>query len=931
MVEFSVLGPLVLRLGGEQQTIPTAMLRRTLALLLARAETPVSADAIIDELWHGRPPQSARRTLSVYVSRLRQLLGDDDRVRWHAGAYSIHPNAGELDSHVFERLIDDAHTHDDPGTRGEIIRQALALWRGPAYDGLRDVDLIAVEADRLEQLRMAAFEESVELDLDAGRHQTVIGPLAQMIVEHPYRELLHERYMLALYRGGRQAEALEAYREIYQRMADDLGVEPGARLQQMHQRMLAGDPGLDAPPNPAADTTRPEPAVRPNLLPRLAAHFTGRQAQLAELDRMAAVDSSTSPIAILSTITGSAGVGKSALAVHWSRGAGHRFPDGQLYINLQGYGGSEPINPYTALSHFLREMGVPAEEVPPDEQSATARYRSMLSTSATLVVLDNANSVAQVRPLLPTGARCMTLVTSRDRLSGLVALDGAHRVHVEPLQSDESLALLGSIIGPGRVAEESEAAATLVDMCGRLPLALRIAGATLVEEEWSTIAAYTARLATMNRLSTLAIDDDPESSVRHAFSHSYLRLGDDVQRMFRLLGLIPGRDIGVAAAAALAGRDEAEAVMLLDRLCSAHLLNERDPGRYVFHDLIRDYASEVGAFDETAEARDAAIDRVVRWYATQADHADHAIRPPLPMSRAWIDPTIAVPDYPDAQAANRWFDLEGPNLLELIRFLETVRPSACCSIVSGVFGWLEGQRRLSDWRETQTIGVRAAIASGDRLDEAQMRSGLGIALANAGHFEEAMPEFEQSLAIRREIDTQPRRLVSALMNMGSMLIQMDRPTESLAYLEECLALVEKHGFDNLATVLNNIGLTYQDVGRLDDALDCFQRTLALATARGDERRIITASGNLCSFYVDRGDFDKAAEHGQVALEHSIVLGQMTYQARAHVALGLVDVARGRLDSARTYLEIATDEYADNPDERALEMLRSQIAAASDAG
>ncbi len=698
MVEFGVLGPLTLRRDGVQQTIPTAMLRRILALLLAHADTPVSADTIIDALWHGRPPETARRTLSAYLSRLRQLLGDDDRVRSHAGAYSIHPDPDELDTAVFTRLIAEAaiaRDHGDPQTAAALIRQALTLWRGPAYDGLRDIDMIALEAERLDQMRLTVFEDSVELDLDAHRHQDVIGPLATMISEHPYRERLHEQYVLALHRSGRQADALDAYRLVYQRLADDLGVEPGIRLQQLHQRILAGDPSLDPP--------RRESSARPNLLPRMAAHFTGRHAQLAELDRMASADHSTSPVAILSTITGSAGVGKSALAVHWSRSAEKRFPDGQLYINLQGYGGGEPIHPYAALSHLLRELGVPPEEVPSDEQSATARYRSILSNSATLVVLDNANSVAQVRPLLPTGPRCMALVTSRDRLSGLVALDGARRVSVGPLLPEESVSLLASIVGAGRVAAEPAATTTLADVCGRLPLALRIAGATLVEEASLPIAAYATRLATTNRLSQLAIDDDPESSVRQAFSHSYLRLAADAQRMFRLLGLIPGTDIGVVAAAALTGCRDTEAGVLLDRLCSAHLLHEPRAGRYVFHDLIADYAKEVGAVDEAPADREAALDRLTYWYVTQANHADTSIRKPLPIDRAWIDPRIAVPDYPDVHAAYRWFDIEDANLLALIRFLETTRPDACCSLVSGMFGWLDGRRRMNPPMEVPVI------------------------------------------------------------------------------------------------------------------------------------------------------------------------------------------------------------------------------------
>jgi tetratricopeptide (TPR) repeat protein len=522
----------------------------------------------------------------------------------------------------------------------------------------------------------------------------------------------------------------------------------------------------------------------------------------------------------------------------------------------------------------------------------------------------------------------MTLVTSRDRLSGLVALDGARRVSVDPLPVDESVSLLASIIGAGRITAEPDAAAALVDVCGRLPLALRIAGATLVEESDFSLAAYTALLTATNRLSHLTIEDDPESSVRQAFSHSYLRLAADVQRMFRLLGLVPGGDIGVAAAAALAACGETDAAGLLDRLCSAHLLNEPNPGRYALHDLIRDYATEIGLVDEAPESREAAIDRVVRWYVTQADHADHAIRPPLPITRAWVDPQIEVPDYPDAHAAFRWFDLEGGNLLELIRYLESARPSACCSLVSGVFGWLDGRRRMSDWFEVQSIGIRAAVASGDRAEEALMRSGLANSLIGTGRFAEALVEFERSLAIRREVGAPPRVLSSALTNVGSVLIQLERSAEGLVYLEQALTIIEEHSLDNLAQVLNNIGCVYDDIGQPDKAIECFERSLELAAARGDDRRIISACGNLCSSYLDRGEYDRAITYGEAAVERAIAIGQKGFQARGHLALGLVEAARGRLDAARAYLDLALEGYGDNPDEQAVGMLREKIAEAA---
>ena len=895
------------------------MLRRLLAVLLTRAGTQISADAIIDALWNGQPPQTARRTLSAYVSRLRQVLGDDDRVEASAGGYAIHPEPDELDSTRFDRLA--AAAARESGARADaLIREALGLWRGPAYDGLRDVAVIAATADLLDQARLNLFEESVDLDLASGRHADVLGPLSKLIVEHPYRERLRGQYMLALHHGGRRAEALETYRETYALLTDDLGVEPGTALQDLHQRMLAGDPRLD--------TARPT-MVRPNLLPRAAAHFTGRHDQLAGLDKLATRwdEDGTSPVAILSTITGAAGVGKTALAVHWARGAHARFPDGQLYIDLRGYGGGDPLDPYTALSHLLREMGVTADDMPDDEQAAVARYRSILADAATLVVLDNAASVTQVRPLLPAGSRCMAVVTSRDRLTGLIARDGARRILVDLLTVDESLTLLASIVGVARIDAEPQASAALVAICGQLPLALRIAGAALTDEP-GPVAAYVQRLTGTNRLSALSIDGDPESSVRTAFSHSYLRLAPDAAQMFRLLGLIAGTDIGVPAAAALADCSDDDALRLLDRLTAAHLMNEPAPGRYAFHDLIRDYAREIAATEEASHSAQQAVDRIVTWYVTQTDNADRTLRPAVVITRQWVDPQISVPTFERAADAFTWFDVEGDNVLRTVRSLETTRPAACCALVSAAFGWLDGHRRMRDWIEIQTVGVRAATLSGDLNDEAQMRSGLGNALVRAGRHAEALPHFERCLQIRRESGAPLRQVATAMMNVAGLLSDLTRYAEAIDYNDQVLSIVEEATPDLdfiLPPLLANTGATHYLAGNVQKAIDYDKRALILADLSGDDADIANVCHNLGEALMEHGDDAEAAELFERSMAHAVRIGSRLYQARSAAALGRMAVRRGRVQEARACLTDAVNIFGEHA-EPVIDVLRAEIDA-----
>lgn len=500
MIEFRVLGELAVRRGHDPVPIPTSMLQRLLALLVCQAGQPVHVDYVADALWDGDPPRTARKTLQVYIHRLRRALGDDARVLHSAAGYLLVAAVDEVDSRVFERLTAqaaDARSRGDLPRAAELHEQALGQWRGAAYAGMRDIAALAAEAERLEENRLAALEERIAIGLELGRHAELIGDLTVAVKEHPYRERFHGQLMLALYRNGQQANALEVYRQTHNRLVTELGVEPIPELQRLHQQILANDPALAA----ASPLVTLTPASR-RFLPQDVPDFTGRR---DDLELLTAIADSSSKTVVISAVTGMAGIGKTALAVHWAYQIAMRFPDGQLYVNLRGYDPGQPLRPIDGLIHLLRCLGVAPERIPVELDDAAALYRSLLASKRVLILLDNARTADQVRSLLPGEPGCFTVVTSRDRLSGLIAIDGARRLTLGLLPTEDAIHLLRQLIGAARVDAEPAETEELVRLCANLPLALRIAAAHLTDRPEQTIGQYTADLRLGDRIEALEI------------------------------------------------------------------------------------------------------------------------------------------------------------------------------------------------------------------------------------------------------------------------------------------------------------------------------------------------------------------------------------------------------------------------------------------
>ncbi|PZF98793.1 hypothetical protein C1I93_07920 [Micromonospora endophytica] len=589
-----MLGPVEVRAGDDILALGGTRSECILAALLLDAGRVVSIGRLVGAAWGDDPPGSARIQVQNRVGSLRRLLRgaqpDGTLIATKGSGYLLLLGDWEFDLNRFDQEIARADALEGAGSLVEASRalsSALSLWRGSALDGL-STPLLQAAAVHLEERRLNTLERRVQLDLDLGRHRELVPELTNLTGAHPYQEGLHALLMLALHRSGRQTEALHAYHRVRQLLDEQIGVAPGERLRTLHESLVRGDDGPSlVPPAGALPPVTVRAAAVPRELPADVAGFTGRRSAIEELDTLLSDDAQPATPVVIS---GTAGVGKTALAVHWAHRAAGRFPDGQLYLNLRGYAPTPPVRPAEALGVLLRSLGVRPERVPTDGEEAASAYRSLLAGRRMLVVLDNARSAEQVRPLLPGSPGCLVLITSRDRLAGLAARDGAHRIALDILTPDEAETLLTRLLGQRRVRDEPQAAAELAELCAHLPLALRIAVANLTQRPYRRIADLLTGLRAGNRLAALTADDDEETAVQVALDRSYATVSPAAQRLFRLLSLLPDGDFSAAAAAVLADICLTEAYPLLDRLAGAHLIEECGKDRFTFHGLLRQYA-----------------------------------------------------------------------------------------------------------------------------------------------------------------------------------------------------------------------------------------------------------------------------------------------------------------------------------------------------
>jgi len=917
-MRFALLGPVQAHGENGPLEIRGALRRTLLAALLLQADTVVSTDRLSEYLWAGTQPSSATASLYNQIMRLRLLFGDGgERIRAIAPGYLIHVEPGELDLHVFAE-------HCAAGRRALADRQwapaadeyaaALALWRGQP---LEDVPNLSdhPQVRQLDEARLQAVHGRIEADLNLARHNDLIGELRALTDAYPLREAFREQLMLALYRSGRQAEALETYLAQRQALVEELGVEPSAALRELHARILDSDPALDVPapgaePAPAAGQTghsghggRASQAARtgaPRQLPADTRVFTGRDRELGELLALAgqAPVGNAAGMVVVSALDGMAGVGKSALAVHAAHHVSEAFPDGQLFVDLRGHtGGLEPLRPQEALHQLLRSLDVPPQQIPESLDARAAIYRSRLSGTRTLIVLDNAAGAAQVRPLLPAEKGCFVLITSRSVLSGL---DDAHLVSIGVLPESDAVALLVKTAGPGRVRPDDPAAAELAALCGHVPLAVRILGARLRHHRTLSLQDLVTRLRDdSGRLGHLR---DEDRSITALFDASYAGLYEDEQRMFRSLGLIPGPDTDAYAAAHLLGTDLRSAERLLESLLDHNLLLQPTPARYRLHDLLRDYA-RTRAEDDTVAARGAAVERLLDYYQHTAYLADRRLigrtRPgPQPGGPA-RDP---VPDLPDRPGALAWLRTERANLTAART--AAVDPGRLIALASSMAAFLHHD---GPWTEAEAIHRDAADLArklGQPVKEANALMDIGRILNVSGQLSSAVDLFERALSGYLRIGDSLGQ-ANALYDIGRIKHVNGDSSTAAGLLEQALAGYRRTGDEQgEVNALTELARVWQVSGREQAAFDVLLEALPLHRRLGDDLGVANTLIDLAYALVIEGSFAAATDHARQALELYRIQGSRHGEANALGLLGQNLMTTGDYDGATRAFESA---------------------------
>ncbi|KDN23983.1 AfsR/SARP family transcriptional regulator [Amycolatopsis rifamycinica] len=931
-MRYRLLGPVTVlgdtgpvRPGGQKQT-------SVLAALLLNANRVVTEDRLIDLTWGENAPPSVRGRLQVHISELRKLLGRDVIVR-RAPGYLIEVAPGDRDLDVFDDEVAKARATSGAAAVAHL-RAALALWESTPLGGVSEA-LAEYEGPALAERRLVALEELYEQELVAGRHGEVVGELRRLVDEHPFRERLRAALMLALHRCGRTPEALETYARAHELLVDELGIEPGQALRDLRMRILRGE-GEPAPP-PAAP--------RPAELPLDVRGFAGRAPELAALDEPGDVW----------VITGTAGVGKTALAVHWAHTARARYPDGQLYVNLRGFDAEdEPLTPAAALAQLLRTLGIDLRDVPPGVDDQSKLYRSLLADRQALVVLDNARDTAQVLPLLPSSGR--VLVTSRHRLDELVARVGARSLGLGQLREADSRALLTALLGD-RAAAEPEAAAELARLCGHHPLALRIAAA-------NTGVASIGELVDELRGDPLAhLGFDGESAVAKAFSVSYQALAPGLRQAFRLLALVPGTDFTAIAASALLEVPVEEATRRLRGLVAANLLEAHAPRRYRFHDLARRYAERCVAAEEDEPARDRAWERLFTGYCAAADAAVALLGArivALPREDAPSAPSPVV--FADAASAVAWLDVEVPNLSAALRQAAARGPyPGAWYLADALRRFFHDHGRRAEWLELAPIVLRAARDHGAQPAEALVELSIGGAYFREGQHEAGIRHSEKAVLASRACGWRQCE-ATAVANLGAMLEWTGRLSEAVEHSRRAIQLFrELANRSGEALALNSLSCHYRQLGRLEQAEDCLVEAIALARKEdlpfweaanlADLGSILLATGRLpeagevldealrvfrdlgssfgeatalnvvSALQRARGDHAAAASTARTALECVRRDGDRQVEAAALIALGRAEESRGDLPAAERVLSEARSLTAESG-------LRGQLAEAS---
>ncbi|MFI9526074.1 AfsR/SARP family transcriptional regulator [Micromonospora rosaria] len=922
-IMFRVLGPLQVEGPTGTVRIPPGRQEIILACLLMEAGRVVGTDRLLDLIWHEEPPDTARTQIQICVSRIRKSFtaaGVGAAVVSRAPGYVLSTDEDTVDLQVFNRQVMASRVLVKEGRiaeAAETLRAAVALWRGPCLSGIPS-EALRTRGLRLDEDRLTAIETYLELELGLGRSHEVVGEISRLVHEYPLRERMRGQLMLALYRSGRQAEALEVYREGRALLAEELGLEPGEELRHLESAILAGDPALyaagAAPHGPehgrvtvAAAAPTPYGEERPHQLPADTADFVTSEPLVRSIETALVGTDGRRSLGVV-VIAGKPGIGKSAMATHIAhRLGGERFPDGQLYCDLRG-AGSEPVSAKDALGRFLRALGIPGPVIPDDTDERAEMYRTLLATRRMLVVLDDAANERQISPLLPGSSSCAVLVTSRSRLT---ALPGAQRVELDVLDQAEALDLLGRVIGADRVRREPEAAAALVRTVGGLPLALRIVAARLAARPHWTLASMVHRLANeRHRLDELA---HGEMTMRASLSLTHDGLNRADRRLLRLFSLAQGPTMPGWIAGALLDDHRPIPSDLVEPLVDVQMLDavaveSTGEFRYRFHEVIRLFAREQLALHDSPAVQLAATERMIGgWLAiTEQAHArvyggDFTVlrgsAPRWQPPAAYLDRILADPI--------EWLDSEQANLcLAVEQAAQAGLDELCWDLATTLVTLFEARGYFDHWERTHERALQVTRAAGNRRGSAAVLSSLG------------------TLHISRQQPEEARRSLGAALEIFDDLGDV----HGLALCRRDLALLERQGGDDdRALVLyEHAARDFERVGDIVGRATVLTQSAHIWMRRGHSAvahaQLEESLEIFRSVGYTRGEAHALRRAGQVQLqrgEHAqaeqTLTGVLTMVRRSrdiigegHLLrnLGEVHAATGRYDQARGAFERA---------------------------
>jgi DNA-binding SARP family transcriptional activator/tetratricopeptide (TPR) repeat protein len=935
-MEIRLLGAMEVVADGNSIDLGPPKQRILLAATAVDAGRPVPVDALIDRIWNAGPPAEARKVLHTYVARVRRILAQISApdttaptLQRRVGGYQLTISTEAIDLHRFRQLVTRARglPPGDP-SRADAFSEAVSLWRGEALTGVGGEWAARVRAG-LRQQRLDAVADWAESELARGRHAVVIDSLHELVAEYPLAESLAARLLEALHRAGRDAEALDIYGTVRRRIGEEIGAEPGPLLSNLYLTILRrrGD-GRDDPRRSTAPAGPPV-AVRPAQLPATIGGFAGRRDDLARLDAIADRAAASGEMAVVS-VCGTAGVGKTTLAVHWAHRICDRFPDGQLYVNLHGFDPTgTPTSPADALHGFLDALGVPPERMPATVDAKAALYRTTLATKRVLVVLDNVLDADQIRPLLPGAPSCLVVVTSRDQLAGLIATEGAERVTLELLSPRGSRELLALRLGPERAMAEPAAMDRITDRCAGLPLALAIVAARAGTHPQRPLAALVEQLEPPHgRLDALNAGD-PLSDVRQVFSWSYRSLSDEAARLFRLLALHPGPDVAPPAVASLAGVPLQQAHALLAELGRAHLLSEHRPDRFAFHDLLRLYAVELAHQHTLDEERRIALGRVMDHYLAAADAAADLLHPGRPaIIGAPVLDGVARIDLPSLDDAVAWFAAERHVLLAAVR--------ACAAWDLHTHAWqlawslrdvLDRNRLWSEQVAIQHIGLDSAQRSGNRSAQAYTHRSLGRAYAELGQQDAAHKHYRHAYRLFSALGDHLGR-AQIHMSLGMLAARSGDKRTSLDHHSQALALFERAGDrPGRGNALNNIAMNHLELGEHEQAYKHCVKALKLIREVGDRWGEASTLDSLGEIHLALGQPSIAVDRFEEAIALVRQVGDRFHEALVMSHLVRAHEARGDVATADDVLGLAIgilDELG-HPD---ADRLRARRAAPS---